>query len=80
MRRAEGPGDRGRVIIEPCYKRMGQMIGPLFEPMGRAAAELYEKYTTEELAVIRDFTARPRPRDGNRGGPQAARSRPGTDG
>jgi hypothetical protein len=37
---------------------MGQMIGPLFEPMGRAAAELYEKYATEELAVIRDFTAR----------------------
>src|SRR5262245_46072993 len=58
VRRAEDPGDRRRVIIEPCYKRMGQVIGPLFESMGRAAAELCEKYTTEELAVIRDFTAR----------------------
>ena len=37
---------------------MGQVIGPLFESMGRAAAELCEQYTTEELAVIRDFTAR----------------------
>jgi DNA-binding MarR family transcriptional regulator len=58
VRRAEDPGDRRRVIIEPCHKRMGQVIGPLFESMRRAAAELCEKYTTEELAVIRDFTAR----------------------
>jgi hypothetical protein len=26
---------------------MGQVIGPLFESMGRAAAELCEQYTTE---------------------------------
>jgi DNA-binding MarR family transcriptional regulator len=58
VRRAEDPSDRRRVIIEPCYKRMGQVIGPLFESMGRAAAELCSRYTTEELAVIRDFTAR----------------------
>jgi hypothetical protein len=45
-------------MIEPCYKGMGQVIGPLYESMGRAAAELCERYTTEELAAIRDFTAR----------------------
>ena len=58
VRRAEDPGDRRRVIIEPYHMRMGQVIGPLFESMGRAAAELCDRYTTEELAVIRDFTAR----------------------
>jgi len=58
VRRAKDPGDRRRVIIEPCYKRMGQVIGPLFESMGRAAAALCARYSTEELGVIRDFVAR----------------------
>src|SRR5262249_45297631 len=51
VRRAKDPGDRRRVIIEPCYKRMGQVIGPLFESMGRATAELCAHYSTAELAV-----------------------------
>ena len=37
---------------------MERVIGPLFASMGQAAAELCARYTTEELAVIRDFTAR----------------------
>jgi DNA-binding MarR family transcriptional regulator len=57
-RRAEDPGDRRRVIIEPCRATMQRVIGPLFEGMGRAAAELCAGYTTEELSVIRDFTVR----------------------
>ena len=60
VRRAKDPGDRRRVIIEPDRKRMGRVIGPLFESMARAAAELCTHYTTEELAVIRDFTVRAR--------------------
>src|SRR5262249_9937903 len=46
-RRAKDPGDRRRVIIEPNRKRMGQVIGPLFESMARASAELCAHYTTE---------------------------------
>jgi DNA-binding MarR family transcriptional regulator len=58
VRRVRDPHDRRRVIVEPVVKRMEQVIGPLFESMGRAAAELCARYSTEELAVIRDFTAR----------------------
>jgi DNA-binding MarR family transcriptional regulator len=57
-RRAKDPGDRRRVIIEPLRKRMERVIGPLFESMARASAELCGNYTTEELALIRDFTVR----------------------
>ena len=57
-RRAGDPADRRRVVIEPVVKRMEKVIGPLFESMARAASELCERYTTEELAVIRDFTSR----------------------
>ncbi len=58
VRRAEDPRDRRRVIVEPIVERMQQVIGPLFESMGRAAAELCARYSTRELAVIRDFTIR----------------------
>jgi DNA-binding MarR family transcriptional regulator len=58
VRRAEDPADRRRVMIAPLTKRMERVIGPLFASMGQAAAELCARYTTAELAVIRDFTAR----------------------
>jgi DNA-binding MarR family transcriptional regulator len=58
VRRAEDSGDRRRVIIEPIPKRMERVIGPLFESMARAAADLCARYSTQQLAVIRDFTAR----------------------
>jgi DNA-binding MarR family transcriptional regulator len=50
--------DRRRVIVEPNVKRMEQVIVPLFESMGKAATELCERYSTEELACISDFTVR----------------------
>jgi DNA-binding MarR family transcriptional regulator len=58
VRRAKDPGDRRRVIIEPLPERIEREIGPLFESMARAMAELCGQYSTQELAVIRDFTAR----------------------
>jgi hypothetical protein len=58
VRRAEDPGDRRRVIIEPDAGRMERVIGPLFGSMARAADGLCARYSTRELAVIRDFTAR----------------------
>jgi len=58
VRRARDPHDRRRVIVEPVVKRMEQVIAPLFASMGRSAAELCARYSTEELAVIHDFTTR----------------------
>jgi DNA-binding MarR family transcriptional regulator len=58
VRRVRDPHDRRRVIVEPAVKRMEQIIGPLFESMGQAAAELCARYSTKELAVIHDFTVR----------------------
>jgi DNA-binding MarR family transcriptional regulator len=57
-RRAKDPGDRRRVIIEPCRKRIERVIAPLFASMARASAELCARYSTEELALIREFTVR----------------------
>jgi DNA-binding MarR family transcriptional regulator len=57
-RRSADPKDRRRVIIEPQPKRMERVIGPLFESMAHATAELCARYTTPELAIIRDFAAR----------------------
>jgi len=57
-RRAKDPNDRRRVIVEPVWKAVEQQIGPLFESMGRATTELCARYSTRELAVIRDFARR----------------------
>jgi DNA-binding MarR family transcriptional regulator len=58
VRRAKDPGDRRRVVIEPLRERIEEKIGPLFESIARAMAELCADYSVQELAVIRDFTAR----------------------
>jgi DNA-binding MarR family transcriptional regulator len=58
VRRAKDAGDRRRVIIEPLPEQIERVIGPLFKSVALAMADLCEDYTTQELAVIRDFTAR----------------------
>jgi len=58
VRRANDPGDRRRVIIEPLPKRIEREIGPLFESIGRAMADLCAQYSTPELAAIHDFIGR----------------------
>jgi DNA-binding MarR family transcriptional regulator len=58
VRRAKDPGDRRRVVIEPLAGRIEEKIGPLFQSMAHAMAELCAQYSTRELALIRDFTAR----------------------
>lgn len=58
VRRAEDPDDRRRVVLEPQSKQMAKVMGPLFESMGKAAATLCEKFRTDELLVIREFTLR----------------------
>jgi DNA-binding MarR family transcriptional regulator len=59
-RRAKDPGDRRRVMIEPIQKQIESAIYPLFESMAAASRELCECYSTDELAVMRDFTTRAR--------------------
>src|SRR5262245_32859402 len=58
VRRAKDARDRRRVIIVPLAQRIEREIGPLFASIARAMAALCSRYTTQELAVIRDFTAR----------------------
>jgi DNA-binding MarR family transcriptional regulator len=58
VQRVRDPDDRRRVVVSPLVKRMEQVIAPLFESMGQSAAALCSRYSTEELAVIDDFTSR----------------------
>jgi DNA-binding MarR family transcriptional regulator len=58
VRRAEDADDRRRVIIEPIRSRIEKVVAPLFASMGRAAAELSARYSTEQLALICEFARR----------------------
>jgi DNA-binding MarR family transcriptional regulator len=58
VRRVRDPHDRRRVIVQPVVKRMEKVIGPLFESIARSTTELCGSYSTEELALIHDFTVR----------------------
>lgn len=58
VRRAKDSGDRRRIVVEPVPERIEREIGPLFESIARAMADLCAEYSTQELAVIRDFIAR----------------------
>src|SRR5271166_2899245 len=55
VRRAKDPADRRRVVIEPFPERIEEEIGPLFESLKSAMAELCSRHGSRELAVIRDF-------------------------
>ena len=59
-RRARDPSDRRKVMIEPKLKQIERKIVPLFASMGRSAAQLFERYTAEELTLILDFAVRSR--------------------
>jgi DNA-binding MarR family transcriptional regulator len=59
-RRAPDATDRRKVMIEPNLKGIKQSIIPLFESMGRSAAQLFERYTVEELTLILEFAVRSR--------------------
>jgi predicted transcriptional regulator len=58
VRRARDPNDRRRVIIEPRSDRIERQVSPLFASMAQASVELCARYSTQELAVIHDFTTR----------------------
>ena len=59
-RRTADANDRRKVMIEPNLKGIKRKIIPLFDSMGRSAAQLFERYTAEELTLILDFAVRSR--------------------
>ncbi len=57
VRREDDPDDRRRVIVRVIPKRYRD-IARLFEPFGKAVAELGASYSERELATILDFITR----------------------
>jgi DNA-binding MarR family transcriptional regulator len=57
VRRERDAEDRRRVIVHLVPDR-ARKVAKLFEPLGRAMAELYARYSDEELALIVDCTRR----------------------
>ncbi|TMS00475.1 MarR family winged helix-turn-helix transcriptional regulator [Nonomuraea basaltis] len=57
VRRVRDTKDRRRVRVEINYERLAG-FGELFEPFVAALAQLYERYTDEQLEVILDFLTR----------------------
>ncbi|WP_226899093.1 MarR family winged helix-turn-helix transcriptional regulator [Nonomuraea phyllanthi] len=57
VRRVRDTRDRRRVIVEVNEERLSG-FGELFEPFVAALAELYERYTDEELELIIDYVTR----------------------
>jgi DNA-binding MarR family transcriptional regulator len=57
VRRAKDPSDRRRVVIEPFPERIEREIGPLFEALATAMADLCARYNIRDLGLIRDFIA-----------------------
>ena len=57
VRRERDAEDRRRVIVHLVPER-ARAIGRLYEPLARAMAELHGRYTTEQLALVLDYTRR----------------------
>ena len=57
VRRERDAQDRRRVIVHLVPER-ARAIARLYEPLARAMAELHGRYTTEQLALVLDYTRR----------------------
>jgi DNA-binding MarR family transcriptional regulator len=57
VRRVRDTKDRRRVIVEINYERLAG-FAELFEPFVAALAQLYERYTDEQLELILDYVTR----------------------
>jgi DNA-binding MarR family transcriptional regulator len=58
VRRVRDPDDRRKVIVEPVLEVLQALIGPIFEEMGRAVAELYASYGERERQILLDYQQR----------------------
>ena len=57
VRRVPNPDDRRSVIIE-ALPAGSQELRPMFEPLARGMAELHDRYSAEELALVLDYLTR----------------------
>ena len=57
VQRAKDGNDRRRVVVEPVPERIEREMAPLFASVAKTMGDLCAKYSTQELAVIRDFIA-----------------------
>ena len=57
VQRRPDPGDRRRIRVEPVHERLAG-ADDIFASSVRSLAELLDRYSDEELAVIADFLAR----------------------
>ncbi|MFE7777377.1 MarR family winged helix-turn-helix transcriptional regulator [Streptomyces sp. NPDC057445] len=54
VRRVKHPTDKRRVLVESRPEKLAE-LAPLFDDWAREVAELYEEFTTDELAVVARF-------------------------
>lgn len=57
VRRVKDPSDRRIVWVEPVPSRLEPMR-EVFAPLGEAMAELYSRYSSDELRLILDYVER----------------------
>lgn len=57
VRRERDPSDRRKILVRPLAGR-AEEVARLFAPLDRALSQLYEQYTTEELAFLNEFALR----------------------
>ena len=50
--------DRRKVFIRLRHSPVSEKIAPIFETLGKDAAQLITRYTTRELEIIKDFGQR----------------------
>jgi DNA-binding MarR family transcriptional regulator len=54
VQRERDPSDRRKVLVRPCAGR-AEEVARLFAPLDQALSQLYDRYTTEELAFLNEF-------------------------
>jgi DNA-binding MarR family transcriptional regulator len=57
VRRERDPKDRRKILVSPLTGR-AEEVARFFAPLDRALSQLYEQYTTEELAFLNEFALR----------------------
>ena len=54
VQRERDPSDRRKILIRPLSER-AEEVARVFAPLDQALSQLYERYTTEELAFLNEF-------------------------
>lgn len=57
VQRERDPSDRRKILVRPLPGR-AEEVARLFTPLDRALSDLFEQYTTEELALLNEFALR----------------------